>query len=246
MQVIPAIDLRAGRCVRLRQGNYDDETIFGDDPAAMAERWVAGGAARLHLVDLDGAKQGLPANLPSVRAILACVAVPCQFGGGVRSRETAAELLAAGVDRIVVGTKALADPEWFESLCGEFAGRVCLGLDARNGRVATDGWTKDSEKSAIELAREFDTLPLAAIIYTDISRDGMMSGVNLRAIEELARAVQAPVIASGGVTTLDDVRELAKLRVAGCIVGRALYEGRITLRDAIRTAGENQPLTTDH
>ena len=242
MQVIPAIDLRGGRCVRLRQGNYDDETVFGDDPAATAARWVADGATRLHLVDLDGAKSGRPENLASVRAIVARVAVPCQFGGGVRSRETVAELFAAGVDRVVVGTKALAEPAWFAALCREFPGRVCLGLDARDGCVATDGWTNVSEKSAIEMARESDGLGLAAIIYTDISRDGMMSGVNLRAIEEITRSVATPVIASGGVTTLDDVRELAKLRVAGCVVGRALYEGTLSLRDAIRLATTVTPL----
>ncbi len=238
MQIIPAIDLRGGRCVRLRQGDYSHETIFGDDPAAMAERWVSHGAARLHVVDLDGARAGRPANLDSVRAIVGRVgaAVPCQFGGGVRSNEIVAEVLAAGVERVVVGTKALAEPDWFGSLCREFPGRVCLGLDARDGHVATDGWTNVSTTLAIALAREFDELPLAAIIYTDISRDGMMRGVNLQGVEEMTRAVRTPVIASGGVTTLDDVRELAKLRVAGCIVGRALYEGILTLPEATRAA----------
>ena len=236
MQLIPAIDLRAGRCVRLRQGNYDDETVFGDDPAAMAEHWVSLGAERLHLVDLDGARDGQPANLASVRGILGRVRVPIQFGGGVRSNEIVAELIAMGIDRVVIGTRALAEPVWFASLCGEFPGRICLGLDARDGNVATDGWTKISTTPAIELARTLDDLPLAAIIYTDISRDGMMGGVNLRAIRQMIEAVRTPVIASGGVSTIDDIRALAKLPVLGCIVGRALYEGTLSLPEAITVA----------
>jgi phosphoribosylformimino-5-aminoimidazole carboxamide ribotide isomerase len=243
MQIIPAIDLRAGRCVRLRQGKYEDETVFGTDPAAMAEHWAAQGAERLHLVDLDGARDGRPGNLESVRAILRRVRVPCQFGGGVRTNQVVAELLALGLDRVVVGTKALSDPDWFGALCREFPYRICLGLDARDGNVATDGWTQVSKTSAIKLARQLDGLPLAAIIYTDISRDGMMSGVNLSAIEEIARAVQTPVIASGGVTTLEDLRALMALPVTACIVGRALYEQKISLPDAIRVAAASCSLT---
>ncbi len=241
MQVIPAIDLRAGRCVRLRQGNYADETVFGDDPGAMAEHWVNQGAERLHLVDLDGARDGQPRNLQYVVGILRRIRVPCQFGGGVRSRETVAELLRLGLDRVVIGTRALADAEWFQLLCREFPGRVCLGLDARDGHVATDGWTQTSATRAVDLARQFDDLPLAGVIYTDISRDGMMSGVNLPAIKELTRAVSSPVIASGGVTTVDDVRNLARLQVAGCIVGRALYDCRLSLADAVRAAEIDPP-----
>ncbi|MBI3469414.1 MAG: 1-(5-phosphoribosyl)-5-[(5-phosphoribosylamino)methylideneamino]imidazole-4-carboxamide isomerase [Planctomycetes bacterium] len=236
MLIIPAIDLRGGRCVRLRQGNYDEETVFGDDPAAMAAHWVSLGAGRLHLVDLDGARAGRPGNLDSVRAILQRVQAPCQFGGGVRKSETVAELLALGVDRVVVGTRALTEPEWFRQLCQAFPQRVCLGLDARDGKVAVEGWTRTSTTAAVDLARQLAELPLAAIIYTDISRDGMMGGVNLHAIRELTQAVATPVIASGGVTTLEDVRALAALGVAGCIVGRALYEGRISLPEAIRLA----------
>ena len=234
MEIIPAIDLRGGRCVRLRQGNYDDETVFGDDPAAMAAHWVSQGAERLHLVDLDGARAGRPGNLDCVRAILRRVQVPCQFGGGVRSNETVAELLAAGLDRVIVGTRALAEPAWFATLCRAFPGRVCLGLDARDGKVAVEGWTQTSTTAAADLARQMVELPLAAIIYTDISRDGMMGGVNLAAVREMKESVSTPVIASGGVTTLDDVQALAALGVAGCIVGRALYEGKLSLPDAIR------------
>lgn len=241
MQIIPAIDLRAGRCVRLRQGNYADETVFSEDPAAMAEHWVSQGAERLHLVDLDGARDGQPENLKSVRAILDRVHVPCQFGGGVRSNAAVAELLALGLDRVVVGTRAVEDPSWFETICRDFPGKICLGLDAREGQVATEGWTQTSATGAIDLAKRFDDLPLAAIIYTDISRDGMMSGVNLAAVEEMAKAVRTPVIASGGVTTLEDVRSLARIGVAGCIIGRSLYEGKISFPDAIRISKVGTP-----
>jgi phosphoribosylformimino-5-aminoimidazole carboxamide ribotide isomerase len=238
MQIIPAIDLRAGRCVRLRQGNYDEETVFGDDPAAMAEHWVALGAERLHLVDLDGARDGHPSNVPSVRAILDRVRVPCQLGGGVRSTAAVAELLGLGLDRVIVGTRAVTDTAWFEKLCGDFPQKICLGLDARDGKLAMEGWTHLSTINTLDLARRFDGLPLAAIIYTDISRDGMMGGVNLRSVEELVRAVRAPVIASGGVTVLADLTSLAATGVVACIIGRALYEKSIALPDAIRAANE--------
>lgn len=241
MQIIPAIDLRAGRCVRLRQGSYDQETVFSDDPAATAEHWVSQGAQRLHLVDLDGARDGHPANVPSVRAILDRVRVPCQLGGGVRSTAAVSELLGLGLDRVIVGTRAVADTAWFAKLCGDFPAKICLGLDARHGKLATEGWTQTSATNTLDLARRFDSLPLAAIIYTDISRDGMMSGVNLRAIEELVRAVRTPVIASGGVTVLTDLQSLAASGVVGCIVGRALYEKTIALPDAIRVANEARP-----
>jgi phosphoribosylformimino-5-aminoimidazole carboxamide ribotide isomerase len=241
MQIIPAIDLRAGRCVRLRQGNYEEETVFSDDPAAMAEHWVSQGAERLHLVDLDGARDGTLANVPSVRAILDRVRVPCQFGGGVRSTAAVAELLGLGLDRVIVGTRAVTDSAWFEKLCGDFPKRVCLGLDARDGKLAMEGWIHTSATNTLDLARRFDGLPLAAIIYTDISRDGMMRGVNLRSVEELVQAVRTPVIASGGVTTLSDLTSLAASGVVGCIVGRALYEKSIALPDAIRAANEGSP-----
>ena len=236
MLILPAIDLRAGQCVRLRQGDYAQETVFGTDPAAMAQRWVSEGATYLHLVDLDGAKLGRPVNGESVRRIVEAAGVPCQLGGGLRTEEDFREAFRWGVDRVIVGTKALKDPAWFEAICRRFPGKVVLGIDAKGGRVATDGWLQVSEHSALDLARQYESWPLAGLIYTDIGRDGMLTGPNFEAIAELAAAVRRPVFASGGVSTLDDVRRLATLPLAGCIVGRALYEGRFNLAAAIAAA----------
>ncbi len=238
MEVIPAIDLRGGRCVRLQQGDYDRETVFGDDPAAMAAHWEAEGATRIHLVDLDGAKVGKPVNVEAVRAILARVKVPCQLGGGVRSDETAEAWLHAGIERVIVGTQALKDPRWFRTLVERHPNRVVLGLDARDGKVATDGWLDVSEVDAVELAQQFDDLPLGAVVYTDIARDGMLEGPNLAATGALASRLKTPVIASGGVSTLDDLERLAALPVAACIVGRAFYEGRFRISEARKRAGD--------
>jgi phosphoribosylformimino-5-aminoimidazole carboxamide ribotide isomerase len=240
MQLWPAIDLRAGKCVRLQQGDYGRETVFGDDPAAMARHWVAQGAECLHLVDLDGAKAGRPSNLESVRAILAAVSVPCEFGGGIRDENTIASLLDLGLAKLVIGTKALREPDWFRQVCRRFPGKLVLGLDARNGRVATDGWLETSDTPAVELAAQFDDEPLAAIVYTDIATDGMLAGPNLAAIREMQKAVRLPVIASGGVTTADDVAQIAVLGVAGCIIGRSLYEGRLTLKEALAAAQDKE------
>jgi phosphoribosylformimino-5-aminoimidazole carboxamide ribotide isomerase len=236
MQVWPAIDLRAGKCVRLQQGDYGRETVFGDDPAAMARHWVDQGAECLHLVDLDGAKTGRPANVDSVRAILKAVRVPCELGGGIRDEDTIASLLELGLARVVIGTKALREPDWFRQVCRRFPNNLVLGIDARNGRVATDGWLETSDTSAVELARQFEGEPIAALIYTDIATDGMLAGPNLAAIQEMQQAVSLPLIASGGVTTAEDVAKLAALGVAGCIVGRALYEGTLALADALNAA----------
>jgi phosphoribosylformimino-5-aminoimidazole carboxamide ribotide isomerase len=237
VQIWPAIDLRGGQCVRLQQGDYDRETVFGADPAAMARDWVAQGATCLHLVDLDGAREGQPANLVSVRAILAAVDVPCELGGGIRSEKTIAELLEEGISRLVIGTKALKEPDWFRRLCRMFPQRLVLGIDARNGRVATEGWLQTSETSAVDLAREFEGEPIAAIIYTDIATDGMLAGPNVAAMRQMQAAVEVPVVASGGVTTAEDVQALARAGLAGCIIGRALYEGRISLAEAHAAAG---------
>jgi phosphoribosylformimino-5-aminoimidazole carboxamide ribotide isomerase len=237
--ILPAIDLRGGRCVRLRQGDYAKETVFGDDPAAMARRWVEQGATFLHLVDLDGAREGRPVNGESVRRILSSIDVPCQLGGGLRTEEHLAEALGWGVRRVILGTRALRDPAWCEAMCRKFPGQVVLGIDARAGRVASEGWLQDSNTSAMELARRCSAWPLAALVYTDISRDGMLEGPNIDATVALARELPGvPVIASGGVTTLQDVARLARVRLAGCIVGRALYEGRIDLASAIALANK--------
>jgi phosphoribosylformimino-5-aminoimidazole carboxamide ribotide isomerase len=238
MQVWPAIDLRGGKCVRLQQGDYARETVFGADPAAMAEHWVRLGAKRLHLVDLDGARDGQQGNLPSIEAILAAVSVPCQVGGGIRHEGTIRGLLGLGASRLVVGTRALREPDWFRTTCREFPGHLALGIDARDGRVAADGWLRTSEVAATELARQFAGEPLAAIIYTDIATDGMLGGPNLAAMRQMIDTVDVPVVASGGVTTPQDVARLAEAGAAGCIIGRALYEKRIELADALAAAGD--------
>jgi phosphoribosylformimino-5-aminoimidazole carboxamide ribotide isomerase len=233
MRVIPAIDLRGGFCVRLRQGDYSRETVFGDDPAAMAARWELEGATLIHLVDLDGAKAGKPVNIDPVRRIISQVGVSCQLGGGVREEATISTWLEAGLDRVVVGTQALRDPDWFRRMIQTYPGRLVLGLDARDGNVATEGWLETSTVDALDLAGQFDDLPLAGIIYTDIARDGMLEGPNFDATRALAEHVRTPVIASGGVGSLDHLERLASLPIAGCIVGRALYEGRFSLANAI-------------
>jgi phosphoribosylformimino-5-aminoimidazole carboxamide ribotide isomerase len=238
MQIWPAIDLRGGKCVRLKQGDYGRETIYGDDPAEMARRWVEQGAECLHLVDLDGARDGSNANLAAVQAILKAVKVPCQLGGGVREREIIDRLLGLGLARLVVGTKALKQPDWFREMCRAFPGKLALGIDARDGRVATDGWLETSDVSATGFAKSFENEPVAAIIYTDISRDGMLSGPNLAAMAEMNGAVKIPVIASGGVANDRDVAALAKIGMPGCIIGRALYEETLTLPAALAAAKE--------
>jgi phosphoribosylformimino-5-aminoimidazole carboxamide ribotide isomerase len=241
LQILPAIDLRGGRCVRLRQGDYSQETVFSDDPASMAVRWASAGAPRLHLVDLDGAKAGKPVNLDAVRQIVAGAGVPCQLGGGIRD-ENAIHLMLdeLGVDRVIVGTQALKAPEWFEQMVQRHPGRMCLGIDARDSMVATEGWLDVSHTSAIDLAKRYAGLDIAALIYTNIANDGMMQGVDEQTIADMIALTELglPVIASGGVTTLDDVRRLAEVHrehplLVGAIIGRALYEGTIDVADAV-------------
>ncbi len=234
VQIWPAIDIRGGKCVRLKQGDFARETVFGEDPAAMARHWVSQGAEFLHLVDLDGARTGTTANEPTVRAILQAIHVPCELGGGIRDEETIERLLGAGLSRLVIGTQAIRRPEWFQRVCRRFPGKLVLGIDARDGRVATDGWLQTSEMEATRLARHFADEPIAAIVYTDIATDGMMAGPNVAAMAAMKRAVGCPVVASGGVTTVDDVARLAEAGMDGCIIGRALYEGTIKLGEAIR------------
>lgn len=238
MLILPAIDLRGGQCVRLRQGDYAQETVFGADPAAMAQRWVQQGARYLHVVDLDGAKAGKPVNGPSIQAIVKAAGVPCQLGGGLRTEADIDTVLGWGVERVVLGTRALQDPGWFGTVCRKFPGKILCGIDARDGKAATHGWLEVSEVPALELAHKIALFcPIAGIVYTDISRDGMLEGANIAAMKEAAEGLSVPVIASGGVTTLEDVKQLAGLNLAGAIVGRAIYEGRLDLAAAIAAAG---------
>jgi phosphoribosylformimino-5-aminoimidazole carboxamide ribotide isomerase len=238
MLILPAIDLRGGQCVRLRQGDYSQETVFGSDAAAVAGDWVRQGARALHIVDLDGAREGHPVNISQIQSIVKAAAVPCQLGGGLRSREHIELALSWGIHRVILGTRALKDSAWFESIVREFPEKIVLGLDAREGLVATNGWLEVDKTPALEVARRCAALPLAALVYTDISRDGMLEGANIEVMAELASTVKLPLIASGGVTNLEDVRKLAQLGLAGCIIGRALYEGCIDLRSAIHVAQE--------
>lgn len=236
MLIIPAIDLKDGECVRLRQGRMEEATVFGDDPVSMAERWVEEGARRLHLVDLNGAFAGTPVNESAVRAITrAYPQLPVQIGGGIRTREVAARYLDAGVSWVIIGTQAVKDPEFVQRLCAEFPGRVIVGIDARGGLVATEGWAEVSRVRAVDLARDFGKAGVESIVYTDIARDGMLSGVNVEATRELAGEAGIPVIASGGVTTLADVQALMRVAssgIIGAISGRAIYEGTLDLGTA--------------
>jgi phosphoribosylformimino-5-aminoimidazole carboxamide ribotide isomerase len=236
MQIWPAIDLRGGKCVRLQQGDYDRETVFGEDPAAMARQLVDDGAEYLHLVDLDGARAGKPVNLDSIHAIAAEVDVPCELGGGIRDEQAIAELLSLGLARLVIGTQALKQPDWFRRMCRQFPERLVLGVDARDGMVATEGWLETSQTPATQLARQFAGEPLAAVIYTDIARDGMLQGPNLPAMREMRSVIDLPLIASGGVTRADDIAQLAAAGLDGCIIGRAFYEGTLSLADALAAA----------
>jgi phosphoribosylformimino-5-aminoimidazole carboxamide ribotide isomerase len=232
MQIWPAIDLRGGRCVRLVQGDYNRETVYAEDPVTVARKWVDHGAQHLHLVDLDGARDGRPVNRSSVSAIVKAVDVPCELGGGIRNERTIDELLGMGLQRLVIGTLALKQPAWFRQTCEKFPHRLVLGIDARDGYVATDGWLETSACRATELAGQFDGVPLAAVIYTDISTDGTLGGPNVAAMREMREAVALDVVASGGVSCAADIEQLARIPMAGCIVGKALYEGTITLADA--------------
>jgi len=238
MIILPAIDLIGGRCVRLRQGDYNQETVFDEDPVAVARRFEAAGAKWLHVVDLDGAREGEPKNLATIRAIVGAVNMSVEVGGGIRTTAAAQGLLDLGLARVILGTRAAREPEWLAEVATKFPGRVALGLDARNGRVAVEGWREETARTASDLVASVAGLPLAAIIYTDIARDGMMSGPNVEATAVLAKASPFPVIASGGVTTVDDIRRLTKVGVAGAIIGRSLYEGKITLEAALAAASE--------
>ncbi len=240
MDVIPAIDLLAGRCVRLYQGDYAQSQTFDENPVAVARQWAEGGAAILHVVDLDGAKAGQPVNLAAIEAIVRAVDMPVQVGGGLRDRDSVARLLDLGVQRIILGTVAVEQPDLVPQLCAEFPGRIVVGIDARKGQVATRGWLETSTVMAPELAQRMAAQGVAAIIYTDIHRDGTMQGPNLEALRELAAQVSVPIIASGGVSSVTDLLNLLALEslgVTGAIVGRALYTGDVDLKEALRAVG---------
>jgi len=242
MLIIPAIDLKDGQCVRLRQGLMDDSTVFSDDPVAMARRWVDAGCRRLHLVDLNGAFAGEPVNGDVVTAIAkAYPNLPVQIGGGIRSLETIEHYVRAGVDFVIIGTRAVKEPAFVAEACQAFPGKVIVGLDARDGRVATDGWAEVTEVMAADLARQFEADGVAAIVYTDIARDGMMQGVNVEATVAMARASTIPVIASGGITDMNDIRALkavANQGICGAITGRAIYEGTLDVAEAQKLCDE--------
>ena len=236
MLIIPAIDLKDGQCVRLRQGQMSDSTVFSDDPVATAQRWVDAGCRRLHLVDLNGAFAGEPVNGEAVTAIAAAFPkLPIQIGGGIRSLDTIEHYLAAGVTYVIIGTQAVREPAFVEEACRAHPGRIIVGLDARDGRVATDGWAEVTALQATDLARRFADAGVSAIVYTDIARDGMMQGVNVEATLEVAGAGGLPVIASGGITDMNDVRRLAAVQghgIVGAVTGRAIYEGSLDLAEA--------------
>ena len=239
MLIIPAVDIRGGKCVRLKQGRLDAETVFSDDPVAMGLKWQEAGARWLHVVDLDGAFSARPQNLEVIRRLRRALAIPMELGGGIRTLDTLAAYVDLGIDRLILGTVALKDPELAARACAEYPGRIAFGLDARDGLLAVEGWTETSRRTALEVARSLAPLRPAALIYTDISRDGVKRGVNLTATRALAEAIDLPVIASGGVSSLDDIKALLPLEplgVVGVIVGRALYDGNLDLAEALRLA----------
>lgn len=236
MLIIPAIDLKQGKCVRLRQGRMEDDTVFSDDPVAVAARWVEAGARRLHLVDLDGAFAGKPVNAGVIKEIASAFPdLPIQVGGGIRDEDAIQAYLNAGVQYVIIGTKAVSAPHFVGDVCAEFPGHIIVGLDAKDGKVAIDGWSKLSHHDVIDLAQHFERDGVEAIIYTDIARDGMMQGVNVEATQKLAQAIKIPVVASGGVTDMDCLHKLKAVQddgIMGAIVGRAIYEGTIDLAEA--------------
>ena len=239
MLVIPAIDILGGKCVRLFQGDYGKETVYGEDPAAMAGQWITQGARFLHLIDLDGARDGAPRNKATVQAVLKKASVPVQVGGGIRDLVAVEDYLSSGVHRVILGTAAYADPHFLKEACARWPGHVAVDIAAKGGKAAIAGWTKDTEIKAIDLARQVEELGASAIIYTDIQRDGTQKGINFKDTREVARAVKIPVIASGGVSTIEDIealRPLEKEGVIGVIVGRALYAGTLKLPEAIARA----------
>jgi phosphoribosylformimino-5-aminoimidazole carboxamide ribotide isomerase len=245
MIIIPAVDIKNGKCVRLLQGRMEEETVFSDDPAAMALKWMLAGAQLIHIIDLDGAFAKRPQNIESIRKILQSVDVPIQLGGGIRSEKSVQMYIEMGVKRIIIGTEAIKNPAFVKQICDKFPNHVVVGIDARNGRVAIDGWTHTTQINALELAKQFEDCGVAAINFTDIYRDGMQTGPNLEATRRLAEAVSIPVVASGGVSSIEDIKNLLALEsvgVVGVIVGKALYSGNLNLNKAIELAEQNESL----
>ncbi len=242
MLIIPAIDIKNGQCVRLKQGRMEDATVYGEDPVVMAARWVEAGARRLHIVDLDGAFDGGPTNAPVIHRIAKSFPdLPIQVVGGIRNEETVEGYLEAGVRYVIIGTKAVNDPAFVRDLCQGFPGHVIVGLDANNGKVAVEGWASDSGHDLIEMAKQFEQDGVEAIVYTDIARDGMMTGISLESTVQLANAINIPIIASGGLTDNDDIRNLCATGepgIIGAITGRAIYEGTLDLAEGQKLADE--------
>ncbi|MFH0925291.1 MAG: 1-(5-phosphoribosyl)-5-[(5-phosphoribosylamino)methylideneamino]imidazole-4-carboxamide isomerase [bacterium] len=236
MLIIPAIDIRDGNCVRLIQGDYQKETIYSNDPILVAKKWESEGAKLIHLVDLDGALHGLPKNIDTIKQIITSISIPVQIGGGIRNIETIDQYFELGVERVILGTKAIESPQFVEEACKKYPRKIIIGIDAKDGKVATKGWTSISEISATELAKKYDHLKLAAIIFTDINRDGLLAGPNLKSIRTLAESISTPVIASGGISSYKDVESICALEslgVEGIIIGKALYTGAIGLKQLI-------------
>lgn len=250
MLIIPAIDLKEGQCVRLSQGQMDRATVYSQNPAEVARRWESTGAQRLHIVDLDGAVSGKPKNKDVIRSIRSAISIPVQLGGGIRDIKTIDEYLAAGIDDIILGTAAIKNPELLEKSCKMFPGKIIIGIDARNDRVSVQGWTEKTEISAIDFAQQLDSSAVSAIIFTDIKRDGMLVGPNIESTAQLAKAVAIPVIASGGVSCIEDIKRLLEIEsfgVKGVIIGRALYTGDVDLRECIELAEKNKDVSqTNH
>ena len=236
MKIIPAIDIQNGNCVRLRQGDFSQETIFNNSPLDIAEKWVKDGAQRLHIVDLDGARLGEPINIDLISKICKTFpSIPVQIGGGIRDIETARKYFHAGASFIIIGTKAVEDPNFVKDLCSEFHKKIIIGIDAKNGEVATEGWVSNSKVNAISLSKKFEDFGVSEIVYTDIEKDGMMGGLNIKATVDLAKEINIPVIASGGVSSNDDLKKIInyeKFCISGVIVGRALYENKINIKEA--------------
>jgi len=232
--IIPAIDLKDGKCVRLIQGRMEDLTVYSDDPASMAEHWEDEGAELIHVVDLDGAIEGRPKNLKSIIDIRKAVNIPIEVGGGIRDMATINKLLSLRIDRVVLGTSAINDPSFLREACKRFPGQVLVGIDAKNGMVAIKGWKEITRKRAIDLGKDLEEAGVRAIIFTDIKRDGMLLGPDIESIREFTEAVKLPVIASGGVSSIDDIKELLRLPLEGIIVGKAIYSGSLNLKDAIK------------